>query len=221
MNVQVSLYSCYWREPIKFIPLAYCRLDSLDIFTLFLVVLRPYLKGILFDLILKFRAGLTLSFFYHFLVSLGVLSFGPCVISVACVHFYADVCERKLVCKRVTMCVCECSWMTGQGLWTLRPGWRIERPLEALWKPLQPTLTPSGGRGAREGRSKPVRRGQEVKVKQKIRGESPIQGSIYGLGRIFKRVSAVSKDSIKSEKSVLLRNTGYSRRKTGWNALRG
>ena len=112
--------------------------------------------------------------------------------------------------------------MTGQGLWTLRPGWRIERPLEAPWKPLQPVLTPSRGRGAREGRSKPERRGQEVDVKRKIRAASTVQGSICGLCRISKRVSAVSKKGIKTRKSMLLRNAGYFRRRTAWNiALRG
>lgn len=112
--------------------------------------------------------------------------------------------------------------MTGQGLWTLRPGWRIERPLEAPWKPLQPVLTPSRGRGAREGRSKPERRGQEVDVKRKIRAASTVQGSICGLCRISKRVSAVSKKGIKTRKSMLLWNAGYFRRRTAWNiALRG
>ncbi len=118
--------------------------------------------------------------------------------------------------------MCVCSWMTGQGLWTLRPGWRIERPLEAPWKLLQPVLTPSRGRGAREARSKPERRGQEVDVKRKIRGASTVQGSICGLYRISKRVSTVSKKGIKTRKSMLLWNVGYSRRRTGCNiALRG
>lgn len=116
--------------------------------------------------------------------------------------------------------MCLCSWMTGQGLWTLRPGWRIERPLEAPWKPLQPALTPSRGRGAREGRSKPERRGQEVDMKQKIQGASTVQGSICGLCRISKRVSTLNKKGIKTRKSVLLLNAGYS--EVGWNiSLRG
>lgn len=123
---------------------------------------------------------------------------------------------RAWVCK--SMCVC--SWMTGQGLWTLRPGWSIERPLEAPWKPLQPALTPPRGRGAREERSKPERWGQEVDMKQKIQGASIVQGSICGLCRISKRVSTVSKRGIKTRKSMLLLNAGYSR--VGWNiALRG
>lgn len=116
--------------------------------------------------------------------------------------------------------MCVWSWMTVQGLWTLRPGWRIERPLEAPWKPLQPALTPPRGRGAREERSKPERRGQGVDMKQKIQGASIVQGSICGLCRISKRVSTVSKRGIKTRKSMLLLNAGYSR--VGWTiALRG
>lgn len=52
-----------------YIPLACCTLDSLDIFNLILMVLRTYLTGVLFDLILKFSAALTLSL-NHFLLSL-------------------------------------------------------------------------------------------------------------------------------------------------------
>lgn len=65
----VPLY--FWGN-IDYIPLAYCTLDSLDIFNLILMVLRPHLTGVLFDLILKFRAAPTLSL-CHFLLSLGAL----------------------------------------------------------------------------------------------------------------------------------------------------
>lgn len=47
------------KESIRCIPLAWYTLDSLDIFNLVLIVLRPCLTGALFDLILKFRAALT------------------------------------------------------------------------------------------------------------------------------------------------------------------
>lgn len=116
------------------------------------------------------------------------------------VHLFTNVYEWK----------CVCSWMTGQGLWTLRPGWRMEAP----WKPLQPALTPSRGWGARERRSKLKRQGQEVDMKQKIHRASTVQGSIYGLCRISKRVSTV-----KMEENAAVK-TSYSR--TGWRiALRG
>lgn len=66
--VGLSISVCK-KENIDYIPLAHCRLDSLDIFNLILMVLRPYLTGVLFDLILKFKAALSLSL-YHFLLSL-------------------------------------------------------------------------------------------------------------------------------------------------------
>lgn len=50
------------RQNIRRIPLAYCTLDSLDIFNLILIVLRPRLTGVLFDLVPKFRAALVLLF---------------------------------------------------------------------------------------------------------------------------------------------------------------
>lgn len=214
MTMCVSLF-LFIGGRLSTIPLAYCTLDSLDIFNPILMVLRPYLTGVLFDLILKFRAALFCLFTTSFslLVLFFCLPLFLYIISAACVHFCTNVCECKLMRECVSMCVC--SWMTGQGLWTLRPGWRIERPLEALWKPLQPALTPSGGRGAREGRSKPERRGQEVDVKRKIRGASTVQGSICGLCRISKRVSVVSKKGIKTRKSMLLWNAGYSKKKNG------
>lgn len=62
MNKCVDLFvSAYMKENIHCIPLAYCTLDSLDIFNLILIVLRPRLTGVLVDLILKFRAALMLS----------------------------------------------------------------------------------------------------------------------------------------------------------------
>lgn len=192
------LISVCKEENVDFIPTAYCTLDSLDIFNLILMVLRPNLTGILFDLILKYRAALILSL-YHFLPSL----MAPVLSSLLSLYYQCSFCAflHKCVwvqlCGECFKCMCVCSWMTGQGLWTLRPGWRIERPLEAPWKLLQPVLTPSRGRGAREGRSKPERRGQKVDVKRKIRGASTVQGSICGLCRISKRVSTVSKKASK------------------------
>lgn len=152
--------------------------------------LRPY-PTIFFYLILKFRAALTLSP-PRFPYSLSTL-------------FLFSVLFFTLSMELLNWCVsmCACGWMTGQGLWTLRPGWRIERPLEALWKPLQPVLTPSRGKGAGEERSKPERGGQEVDMKQKIRGASTVQESICGLCRISKRVSAVSKKGIKLSSSTV------------------
>lgn len=136
-------------------------------------MLRPCLTGFLFDLYPKFRAGLT-----SLVLPLSPLSYSSySALHSFIVHLFKNVYEWK----------CVCSWMTGQGLWTLRPGWRMEAP----WKPLQPTLTPSRGWGARERRSKLKRQGQEVDMKQKIHRASTVQGSIYGLCRISKRVSAV------------------------------
>lgn len=153
--------------------------------------------------------------FHHFLVTLTAL------FSVFPRFFilWVQPCEFRHWCSCV--CVCVCSWMTGHGLWTLRPGWRIERPLEAPWKLLQPELTPS--RGLRSW-------GREIKTAQKSprgRCEAKDPGSIYSPGkdlclcRICKRVSTVSKKGIKTRKSMLLRNVVYSHR-TGWNiTLRG
>lgn len=129
-----------------------------------------------------------------------------CLAFIHCVHLFTNVYESKCVWVQV----CVCSWMTGQGLWTLRPGWRIEAP----WKPLQPALTASRGWGARERRSKLKRQGQEVDMKQKIHRASTVQGSIYGLCRISKRVSAV-----KVEEELLWKTSSSG---TGWRiALRG
>lgn len=106
------------------------------------------------------------------LPSLSLSAFFPPLSSLldfisAAMRISTPMCVMASLCARV----CVCSWMAGQGLWTLRPGWRIERPLEAPWKPLQPALTPSRGRGAREGRSKLERGGQEVDVKSERSGE--------------------------------------------------
>lgn len=67
--------SVYRKENIDYIPHACCTLDSLDIFNLILTVLRPYLTGALFDLILKFRAALTP--LYQFLLSLSAFFYLP------------------------------------------------------------------------------------------------------------------------------------------------
>ncbi len=73
VNKFVRLFiSVYGKENMDFTPLTYCTLDSLDIFNLILMVLRPYLTGVLFDLILKFRTALILSL-HLFLLSLTAL----------------------------------------------------------------------------------------------------------------------------------------------------
>lgn len=88
--------SVYRRENIDYIPLAYCTLDSLDIVNLILTVLRPYLTGVLFDLILKFRAALSL---YHFLLSLSAFSLSS-LLSLLSVQL---VCT--LMCVGASLCV--------------------------------------------------------------------------------------------------------------------
>lgn len=170
--------------------LAYSMSYSLDIFNLILIVLSPCLTGFLFDLYPKFRT--VLHWFFHFSLSYCAFSALPSFV----VFIYSQMSMSKSVCG----CKCVCSWMTGQGLWTLRPGWRIEAP----WKPLQPALTASRGGGARERRSKLKRQGQEVDMKQKIHRASTVQGSIYGLCRISKRVSAVKVEEYAAVKNQLL-----------------
>lgn len=86
MNVCLFI-SVYKRENIHYIPLAYCTLDSLDIFNLSLMVLKPYLTGVLFYLILKFRAALTLSV-HHFLLSL----MAPFLSSLLTLYYLSSSC---------------------------------------------------------------------------------------------------------------------------------
>lgn len=121
VNKCVGLFvSANMKENIHCIPLAYCTLDSLDIFNLILIALRPRLTGVLFDLILKFRAALTLSLlpllFSRTAPFLSCLAFIRYFISAACVHLHTNVGECKLVHVRMCVFECVCSWMTGQGL---------------------------------------------------------------------------------------------------------
>lgn len=98
MNVCVCVFiSVYREENIDYILLAYCTWDSLDIFNLILTVLRPALTGVLFDLILKFRAALTLSLLppllydSFFLVFLHIIS-AACVCISALMYVSASLC---------------------------------------------------------------------------------------------------------------------------------
>lgn len=164
------------------------------------MVLRPHLRGNLFFYLIQE--------FFLWNTSLSVLEL---VLSYLC-----RLCACLCSCIEVCDCVFECSWLTGQGLWTLRPGWRFERPLEGPWKPLQPILTTSGGGGAEElggrwWRSKPERGGQEVDVKSKRSGEHLQSNEVSVFSAEFLKGSAQwEKKMIKCEKTVLRWNTGYS-----------
>lgn len=105
MNKCVGLFvSACMKENIHCIPLAYCTLHSLDIFNLILIVLRPRLTGVLFDLILKFRAALTLSL-HHFFTLLRLLSFPVlpsfAILSVQLVFIYTLMWESASLCMSV------------------------------------------------------------------------------------------------------------------------
>lgn len=73
MNKCGGLFSSACMVNTQCIPLTHCTLDSLDIFNLILIVLRLCLTGLLFDLILKFRAArtaLALPFLFSLMVPL-------------------------------------------------------------------------------------------------------------------------------------------------------
>lgn len=173
MNVCVCVFiSVYREENIDYILLAYCTWDSLDIFNLILTVLRPALTGVLFDLILKFRAALTLSLLPPLLYDsffFGLSSYYQCSL---CVHFSTNVCECKLVRDYVSICVCVQldDWPRSLNIKTWMKDWK------APWSPLE---APSASADTLQG---PRSWGREIKTgetRPRGRREAKDPGSIY------------------------------------------